>query len=569
MSETANASHDVRTPRRRVIAGGPLATLLLFAVLGALALAACSSGSSPNGAASPTGTPKRGGTLTLSYLTEPSSLDPAVAFNLLDVQVEHAMFDGFFRYVAKPGSAGTVLEPDLATEVPSEANGGISADGRTFTIHLRKGVSFQAPVNREVTAADFKYSFQRMLHSPLSPGTGFYMGVVGAQAYYQKKASSVSGFKVVNPLTIQIDLTSPDLSFLHKLAMQFCDVVPREWVAKWGKAVNRHPLGTGPFAFDHWTSGQEIVLKRNSAYWDKGKPYLDEIDYKLSYEPSTALLKLQAGQLDALGDGVPTADLLRVRTDPKWKSHVYSQPLIATTYLFMNMTKKPFDDIKVRQALSWAVDRDRLVKLQSGQAVSLYQIYPQNLPGSEPDKVYYGYDPAKAKALLAEAGYPDGFKTELATSNVDPMPKLVQSVQADLKAIGVDAEIKTMDRATYYTYTSEADKTAMGTTDWFLDFPDPVDWIVPFFTKANAVPGGLNASYYVDPWVETATDEAQAMTDAEARLAKYTEIQQHIMEQAPYITLYSPVMTTMCSKNVGGFYLHPVLWFDPLMYWRK
>src|SRR5665647_1018900 len=115
------------------------------------------------------------------------------------------------------------------------------------------------------------------------------------------------------------------------------------------------------------------------------------------------------------------------------------------------------------------------------------------------------------------------------------MPKLVQSVQADLKAIGVDAEIKTMDRATYYTYTSEADKTAMGTTDWFLDFPDPVDWIVPFFTKANAVPGGLNASYYVDPWVETATDEAQAMTDAEARLAKYTEIQQHIMEQAPYI----------------------------------
>ena len=102
----------------------------------------------------------------------------------------------------------------------------------------------------------------------------------------------------------------------------------------------------------------------------------------------------------------------------------------------------------------------------------------------------------------------------------------------------------------------------------FLDFPDPVDSIVPLFTKANAMLGGLNASYYVDPWVESATAEAQKMTDSKARLAKYTEIQQHIMERAPYVTLDSPVMTTMCSKNVGGFYPYPVLWFDPLMYWR-
>ena len=102
-----------------------------------------------------------------------------------------------------------------------------------------------------------------------------------------------------------------------------------------------------------------------------------------------------------------------------------------------------------------------------------------------------------------------------------------------------------------------------------LDFPDPVDWIVPFLTEANARVGGLNTSYYVDPWVASATDEAQKMTNPGARLAKDTEIRQHIMEQAPYVTLYSPKMTTMCSQNVGDFCLHPVLWFDPLMYWRK
>jgi len=351
--------------------------------------------------------------------------------------------------------------------------------------------------------------------------------------------------------------------------MEFCDVVPKEWVQKWGKNVNRHPLGTGPFYMTSWTPGREIKLLKNPGYWNADQVHLDGVDFAFSITPSTALLKLERGEVDILGDNVPPADVARVVTDPQWKPYVYSQPLIATTYLFMNETKKPFDDLRVRQALSWAINRDKLVKLQSGQAVSLYQIYPQNLPGSEPGKVYYGYDPAKAKALLAAAGYADGFKTVIYTSNVDPMPKLVQSIQADLKTIGVDAEIKTMNRATYYNFSSDAAKTQLGTSDWFLDFPDPVDWIVPFFTKANAVQGGLNTSYYVDPWVEQATNEAQGMTDAKARLAKYTEIQQHIMGQAPYVTLFSPKMTTMCSKNVGGFYLHPVLWFDPVMYWRK
>ena len=557
--------------RPRIRARGIHFALLVLVVLvaagGALAVAGC--GTTPDtagtdAATSAADTPKSGGAITIAFQGEPVTLDPAISWDVSGWTVEDSIFNALYRYAPKPDAAGTELIPDLAADMPE-----ISADGTTYTIKLRPDAKFAPPVDRTVTAEDVKYSFERMMAEPRCPATYFYTGVVGAQDVVDKKAKSISGVTVIDPQTIEFKLASPDLSFLYALSMEFCDVVPKEWVAKWGKNVNRHPLGTGPFYMESWTTGREIKLLKNPNYWNADKVYLDGVDFAFGVTPSRALLKLERGEVDILGDNVPPADVARVTTDPQWKPYVYSQPLIATTYLFMNMTAKPFDDIKVRQALSWAVDRDRLVKLQSGQAVSLYQIYPQNLPGSEPDKVYYGYDPAKAKALLAEAGYPDGFKTELATSNVDPMPKLVQSVQADLKAIGVDAEIKTMDRATYYTYTSEADKTAMGTTDWFLDFPDPVDWIVPFFTKANAVPGGLNASYYVDPWVETATDEAQAMTDAEARLAKYTEIQQHIMEQAPYITLYSPVMTTMCSKNVGGFYLHPVLWFDPLMYWRK
>jgi oligopeptide transport system substrate-binding protein len=538
-----------------------LVTILLAAVAAA---GGCGSDAGTTGGETAGASPKAGGSINITFQSEPVTLDPAISWDVAGWTVEDSVFNALYRYAPKPGAEGTELIPDIAAEMPQ-----ISADGTTYTIKLRPDVKFAPPVNRAVTADDVKYSFERMMAEPRCPATYFYEGVVGASDVVNGKAKTISGVKVVDPQTIQFRLMSPDLSFLYALSMEFCDVVPREWVAKWGKNVNRHPLGTGPFYLTEWTTGRKITLLKNPNYWNADKVYLDGVDFTFNLTPSNALLKLERGEVDILGDNIPPADVARVTTDPQWKPYVYSQPLIATTYLFMNMTKQPFDNLQVRQALSWAIDRDKLVKLQSGQAVSLYQIYPQNLPGSEPGKVYYGYDPAKAKALLAEAGYPDGFKSVIYTSNVDPMPKLVQSMQADLKAIGVSAEIKTMDRATYYNFSSDAAKTEMGTSDWFLDFPDPVDWIVPFFTKANAVQGGLNTSYYVDPWVEQATAEAQKMTDATARLAKYTEIQQHIMEQAPYVTLYSPKMTTMCSKNVGGFYLHPVLWFDPLMYWRK
>ena len=553
-------------------ATGVLATVLVLAVTLAAGLAACgasSGGSSGGGASSSPGTPKQGGTLTLSYLSEPSSLDPAVAWNVIDWQVEHDVYQGLLQYAHKPGEAGTALIPCLATEVPSSANGGISADGKTYTFHLRKGVKFQPPVNREVTAADFKYSFERMMASPRAPATSFYMGVVGADEFMAKKATEISGYKVVDDYTVEITLKSPDLSFLNALTMDFCDVVPREWVDKWGKQFNRHPLGTGPFIFQKWTPGQEIVLTRNPDYWEPGKPYLDTVDYRLSFTPNTALLKLQRGEVNVLGDGVPVSDLPRIQADPAWKSQIYSQPLVAISYMFMNVEMKPFDNIKVRQALSWAIDRDKLVKLQAGQAMSLWQFYPKGMPGYQEGKVMYGYDPAKAKQLLADAGYPNGFQTMLYTDNVDPNPKLWQSVQADLAAVGVKADLKTMSNNTYYNQQSTPKTLTAGSFGWWMDFPDPSDWIGPLFSKASAVPGGMNSSFWWSPKLEKMYVEAQAMTDPAARIAKYSEMQDYISTEAPYVPCYQPIQTTMCSKDTGGFYLHPVYQIDPTQYWKE
>ena len=516
-----------------------LAVGLAILISAALTSGCGSSAVAPDSSGAPGDSPQSGGSLTFAFQGEPASLDPAIVWDIIGTQVEHQIYRGVLGYVPQAGAAGLEMVPDLATEVPTAENGGVTNGGKTFIFHLRKGVMFQAPVSREVTAEDFKYSFERMLRAPLAPATYFYTGVVGAQEYYDKKADTVTGFKVLDRYTFEIDLSSPDLSFLKAFGgMDFCDVVPKEWVEKWGKQFNRHPLGTGPFMFDHWTQGQEIVLKRNPDYWEKGKPYLDEVRYALSFSPETAFLKLQLGEVDVLMDYLPTPDIPRVKADPALSKNVYTMTKMATEYLFMNSRLKPFDNVQVRQALSWAINRDKLVKLLGGQAEALYQVYPRSMPGYQEGKVYYGYDPVKAKQLLAAAGYPDGFKTKLYSSNVDPNPKLMQAVQADLAEIGIKAELKTMGVSTYGALVGTPNAATMGTETWSMDFPDPADWIIPIFSKSNAVQGGVNAAFWWTPELEKMIVEAQAMTDPAARIAKYSAMQDYIMGEAPYITLY-------------------------------
>ena len=535
----------------------------LSATLVGQVLAACGS-SSPSATSTAAGsTPKKGGTLVFAWDSEPASLDPAIAWNLVDWQVEHAVFENLYRYRATRGVAGTTLEPCMAVAMPVMSNG-----GRTYTIKLKPGIRFQPPVNREVTADDFKYSFERMMRLPTAPGTYFYTNVVGATDYQAGKATHIAGYKALDRYTIQIDLGQPDLAFLNALTVDFTDPIPKEWVAKWGnRQVARHPLGTGPFMFESWTPGQEIVLARNPNYHDAANVWLDGIKFQLNDTTQSAFLKLQRGDVDVLGNNVPAANVLQVMSSPEWKPYVYREPVIGTIYLFLNVQFPPLDNVLVRQAMSWAIDRDRLVKLLTGQAQALYQVYPPGMPGYQADKKWYGFDPQKAKQLLAQAGFPNGFKTTLYTDNVDPYPKLFQSIQNDLAAVGIKADLKTMSNATYYTFASTAHNASVGRYLWFMDFPDPSDWISPLFSKAAAVSEGTNGSFWSSPTLEAMIKQAQTMTDATARLAKYDEIQAYIMSQAPYVTLYSPIMTTMCSKRVGGFYLHEVYTYDPVHYW--
>ena len=420
------------------------------AVMGAgllLALGAC--GSSSPSASGPTtsASPTRGGTLVVTFQADPVTLDPAVDFEGPGWALEHCVFGNLLNYASGPGAAGTKIIPDMATEVPTTANGGITNGGKTYIFHIRPGIKFAPPVNRECTAQDFVYSFQRMMSLPTAPAKGYYTGIVGLQAFLNGKAKTITGYKATGKYTLEVDLQKPIATFLNIMEMPFGAPVAKEWVAKWGKQIGRHPLGTGPYACDHWTASQDLLLVRNTNYTGTAG-YADKIHFEYSITPTTAVLKVQNGDADLLGDYIPPANFPSLSTSAQWKSQVVVEPAVALNCLFMNVTVKPFDNLAVRQALSWAIDRAKIVKLLSGTGLPLNQIYPAGLPGhvDGPAGNFYGYNPAKAKQMLAAAGFPNGFSTTLYSSNVAPWPTLLQSVQYDLTQIGVKANIKLLDR---------------------------------------------------------------------------------------------------------------------------
>ena len=199
------------------------------------------------------------------------------------------------------------------------------------------------------------------------------------------------------------------------------------------------------------------------------------------------------------------------------------EPAVALDYLFMNMTVKPFDNLLVRQAIEWAIDRAKIVKLLSGTGLALNQIYPAGLPGHVDGAAgnFYGYDPAKAKALLAQAGYPNGFSTTLYSHNVAPWPTVLQSIQYDLAQVGIKATIKLLEQPSYWTLIGKKGVVGIGLNDWWMDYPDPFDYISQPVQQELGDQRGHQPELLVGPEGRDGAGQAQVMLDPAARLAKF------------------------------------------------
>jgi oligopeptide transport system substrate-binding protein len=547
----------------------PLVLVLVLLSFGAALVASCGSGggTATTGSPSAAASPKAGGTLTFAIEGEPQALDPIISWTVQAFDMEYLLYDTLVKFASGTGEAGNEVVPALATDMPT-----VSADGKTYTFTLRQGAMFAPPVSREVTAEDFKYSVERMMSTKRSPATFFYTGIAGAADFQAGKAKEITGIKAVDPYTVEIKLEAPDPTLLFKLTMPFCAVVPKEWVEKYGRSFARHPLGSGPYLLEKWTAGQDATLVRNPNYSGPTPGYPDSWHFDFTLNPEMAFLQVQRGTVDILGNGVPPGDVQRVMQDPKLKALLNAGPIVAWFYGFLNVTVKPFDDVRVRQAVNYAIDRPRIAKILSGQVSPLNQIYPEGMPGHEPNADYYPYDPAKARQLLSEAGLAGGFSTTFITFSQDPLPRVSEAIQADLAKVGIKVAIKRMQEAAGYTYiTTKASQAPMGLTYWYADFPDPSDWIGSLLSKESAMmtDGGANVSWWWSPEVEKLYAQAQTMQISPERTALFTQMQKIVMDEAPVFPLYQPIYNGMASEATGGFYIHPMAVFNFLDYWRK
>ncbi|MDB5537029.1 MAG: peptide transporter substrate-binding protein [Devosia sp.] len=466
-----------------------------------------------------------------------------------------SLFDGLMDY--EPGTS--TLKPDLAESYT------ISPDGLTYTFVLHKGVKFHN--GREMTAEDVKYSLDRVTNPVTqSPGAGFFGSIDGFAAMADGTATSLSGVTVVDPYTVQIKLSRPDATFLHVVALNFASVVPKEAVDEFGADFGKHPVGTGAFSLAEWTLGQKLVFKRNPDYWKPGVPKLDEIDFEVGQDPTVALLRLQKGEVDIPGDGIPPAQFLQVKDDPTYAPLIIEGGQLQTGYITLNVHTPPLDNVDVRKAINMAINKERIVQIVNGRAVVANQPLPPSMPGYAPDYKGYVYDVEGAKALLAKAGLPDGFTTELYVYNTDPNPRIAQAIQQDLSAIGITAEIKSLAQANVIEAggNGSAPMIWSGGMGWIADFPDPSNFYGPILGCAGAAEGGWNWSKYCNEDLDAKATAADSITDPAKKTEReqaWRDIYLAIMDDAPWVPVFNEQRFTIRSENMGG---PDALFVDPV-----
>ena len=513
--------------------------------------------------------PVSGGTLIVTYKDDPRTTDPAIGYDVTSYAIEHAVYNGLLTYKG----ASTAVVPDIAEAMPSITNG-----GKRYTFKLRHGVKFSN--DREVTADDFKYSWERMLNpTTQGPMTGgpFWSGVTGAQDFFNGKANQVSGIKVIDRYTLEVDLDAANQSFLNVLAMEFAAVVPKEAVAAEGQDFARKPVGTGPFVFDRWVPGQILILKRNATYFGKA-PYINEIDVQLGVDDQLGYLRLQNGQADVVdpGNNIPSAQYIQLSSNPAFKDRILRQTSGDLWFLAMDVNLSPFDKQAVRQAFNEIVNKQNLVKVLNGRATINNGLYPPIVPGYVPNYNPLGLDSkgqnlSKARALLAQAGYgpshPFPAQDLVYPKLNQDWDNLAASIQQDFQQAGVTLNLKGLSFPAYLDSIGKP-TTPLSFIQWIMDFPDPSDFYDPLLSCATAIVNGSNPSFFCDKQTDALADQARGDTNRSERLKLYQQMQNVVIgKDYPWLPLFSSVSTSISSTRVHDYGVSPVWPLDVTGLW--
>lgn len=497
------------------------------------------------------------GTLTVCTEASPEGFDIAqyTAIVTMDASME-PIFNRLVEF--KRGS--TELQPGLARSWQ------ISPDQRVYTFQLRPDVAFHSTdyfkPTRKLNADDVVWSLRRMIdpqhpwHKLAQNGFPYAAGM--------ELPELIKSVEKVDPLTVRITLNRPEAPFLADLAMGFASIYSAEYADQLLKAgtpekLNHEPIGTGPFRFVKYQKDAFIRYQAFNQYF-RGKPAIDRLNYAITTDPSVRVQKLKTNECQIALYPRP-AEIATLKTDPAIK--VLGSNILMTSYLAFN-TKKPYlDNVKVRQALSLAVDKSAYNKALFGEggARNAKNPYPPAM-WSYNDKIRdYDYNPEKARQLLKEAGYPNGFNLTLWTRNgggpSNPNPKMgAEMLQADWARIGVKTSIVVMEWGALLKQARKGEHEVF-VTGWTGDNGDPDNFLSPQLSCA-AEKDGSNFARYCDSELDKLLDQGKAQSDVKARSAIYRQAQLRIKQNAPWLTLSHPTTWVATRSNVSGYVINPL-----------
>ncbi|MCP3772724.1 glutathione ABC transporter substrate-binding protein [Paenibacillus sp. MZ04-78.2] len=509
------------------------ATFTALVLAGAM-FAGCSGGagkSQPQGAAEQPTAKKEGNGITIAVNANFVTLDPHNAADTLSISGYRTMYQGLLGF-----DQDMKVVPVLAESYE------VSPDAKVYTFKLKENIKFHdgTPFNAEAV----KINLDRVKNKDNN-------------LKMARSFATVEKTEVVDAKTVKITLSQPYSAILNKLAMLM--IISPQALEKHGKDIGQHPVGTGPFKYKEWVQGDRMTIEKNADYWEKGLPKVDTVTFKPVPENGSRVAMLKTGEADFVYP-LPTEQVEQV--NGKNGIAVDKTPSTIARYITMNMTKKPFDDIRVRQAINFAINKDAYIKVvKSGFAEKLdstmsskTQFYAKQTP--------YDGNVEKAKALLKEAGLENGFKAEIWGSSDSETVKGMQFVQQQLAAVGITLDVKQMEEGTLSNEinsakTPQESKVQMWYVSWSPSSADADAATRPLFASEMFPPNGANTAYYKNDKVDELIAKANKLSNADEQKAVYADIQAQIYKDAPWVFLAADQIVSGKKNYLEGVKVYP------------
>lgn len=459
-------------------------------------------------------------TIIVSDGAEPKSLDPHSSNDAPSSKVNVQIYDRL------------VEQDENMSVVPGLAESWEQPDSKTTIFHLRKGVKFHN--GEELKASDVKFSLERMIKSPQTSHI----------------VNSISNIEVLDDYTVKVETKEPFGGLLSHLAHSTAVILNEKAVKEAGDNYGQNPIGTGPYKFVSWQSGDRITLEANPDYY-LGETPIKNLVFKPIVEVANRTIAVETKEVDIAYD-IEGMDREKLKNDKN--INFIEEPSLSMAYLGFNLQKAPFNDIRVRQAIAMAIDTDSIIATAyNGAAKKANSIIGPKVFGYNKDAKMWKQDIEKAKELLAEAGYPNGFKTKIWLNDNPVRRDIAIILQDQLKQVGIDATIETLEWGAYLDGTSRGDHE-MFLLGW-VSVTGDADYGMYALLSSSCFGGAGNRCFYSNPKVDELLEKARTSTDVEERKALYGEIQEIVQEELPLYTIAYTEQNAALQKNIENFKL--------------